>query len=204
MKIGERENGTSGQGDDALLDRLRVGENDAATALYLRYAQKIQRLAKFQTSETLSHKVNAEEIVQTVFRTFFRRASHGSYSVAEGGDLWNLLLVIALNKIRKYSDYHRAQKRDLRRTRVLAPEYFECRADSSTDEDVSFTLLKLTIRQLVESLSESHQQIIQLRIEGNTVPEIAKTTGRAKRTVERTLQDFRKRLLNEVEDQAND
>ena len=67
--------------------------------------------------------VDAEEIVQSVFRTFFRRAAHGHYSVPDGEEMWKLLLVIALNKVRAAGAYHRAAKRDMRQT--VGGEAFE-------------------------------------------------------------------------------
>jgi len=39
--------------------------------------------------------------------------------VPPGEDLWKLLLVIALNKIRARGTFHRAAKRDVRRTRRI-------------------------------------------------------------------------------------
>ena len=57
-----------------------------------------------------------EDIVQSVFGSFFRRLGQGFYDVPEGDELWKLLLVIALHKIRKKAAYHHAAKRDRHRT----------------------------------------------------------------------------------------
>lgn len=43
--------------------------------------------------------------------------------------------------------------------------------------------------------------MIELRIEGNGIAEIATQTDRSKRTVERTLQLFREKLRNLIEDE---
>jgi DNA-directed RNA polymerase specialized sigma24 family protein len=49
-------------------------------------------------------------------------------------------------------------------------------------------------KQQLAPLPASHRDIITLRIAGHEVNEIASQTGRAKRTVERILQEFRKSL----------
>ena len=185
--------------DKTLVQRLEGGEEDAATALYVRYAKRLQRLAAYQTSDELSFQVSSEEIVQTVFRTFFRRASQGQYAVADGDDLWKLLLVIALNKIRKLSDFHHAQKRDMKRTNTFESKFFDTQVQPHGDQEVAHSVLKLTVNEILADLPESHQQIIQLRIEGHSLPEIADETGSAKRTAERVLQEFRRRLIELVE-----
>ena len=97
--------------DRTLLRRFQNGEDDAATALYLRYAKRLQRLAELQTGEELAVRLDPEDIVQSVFRTFFRRAAQGHYEIPDGEELWKLFLVIALNKIRAIAQYHRAAKR---------------------------------------------------------------------------------------------
>ncbi len=48
----------------------------------------------------LAGRVDADDIVQSVFRTFFRRVAKGDYEVPDGEELWKLFLVIALNKVR--------------------------------------------------------------------------------------------------------
>src|SRR6516162_9882809 len=102
--------------DRSLLRRFQQGQTDASTELYLRYAQRLMAVAASQTSSDLARRVDPEDIVQSVFRTFFRRATLGQYAVPEGEELWKLLLVIALNKVRAAGSFHRAAKRDVKRT----------------------------------------------------------------------------------------
>src|SRR6478672_1608798 len=102
--------------DRSLLRRLRSGSEDAATQLYLRYAHRLRGLVKAQSSPDLARRVEAEEIVQSIFGSFFRGAGNGYYDVPGGEDLWKLFLVIALNKIRAKGAFHRAAKRDIRMT----------------------------------------------------------------------------------------
>ena len=61
--------------DHSLVRRFRHGQEDAPTKLYIRYAQRLHALATKQTSNELARRVDPEDIVQSVFRTFFRRLS---------------------------------------------------------------------------------------------------------------------------------
>src|SRR5215831_12425756 len=102
--------------DRSLLRRFQGGQLDAATQLYLRYASRLHALAAAQCGSDLATRVDPEDIVQSVFRTFFRRAAQGHYDVPEEEELWKLFLVIALHKIRDTASYHRAAKRDVAAT----------------------------------------------------------------------------------------
>jgi RNA polymerase sigma-70 factor (ECF subfamily) len=176
-----------------LLRRLREGSETAATQLYQRYAQRLQGLAQARTPRDLSRCLDADDIVQSVFSSFFRGVSQGYYDVPAGEELWNLLLVIALNKIRAKGNYHRAAKRDIRLTAAeQRPE--DCSGEELATDSSALTILEMVIAEILERLPDAQQQMITLRLQGFEVAEIAQQTGRSKRSVERILQDFRKQL----------
>jgi RNA polymerase sigma-70 factor (ECF subfamily) len=159
----------------------------------VRYAERLHALVASQSSKHLARRVDAEEIVQSVFRTFFRRAAHGHYSVPAGEEIWKLLLVIALNKVRAAGVYHRAAKRDMRQT--VGGEVFEHAIESERCRDEgALTVLRMVIDELLEGMPAANRQMIELRIEGYEVAEITEKVQRSKRTVERVLQGFRNRL----------
>lgn len=185
--------------DGSLLRRFQEGQQDAATALYVRYARRLQALAKKQTGLNLSPRFDPEDVVQSVFRTFFRRASEGCYEVPVGEELWQLLLVLALNKIRTLAVYHRAQKRDAGRT-VGTEKVSEIASDVSGEDAFAYETMKMVIDELIAKLPSPQDHIIQLRIEGHEIAEITKLTGRSKRTVERVLQRFRQDLTKLIDE----
>lgn len=182
-----------GDSDRSLLRRFQGGQSDASTQLYLRYAERLHALARSQSSADLARRVDPEEIVQSVFRTFFRRAAQGHYAVPDGEEIWKLLLVIALNKVRAAGAYHRAAKRDVRMT--ARGEAFDRAIESAPGRDESaLSVLRMVIEELLDGMPEQHRQMIELRIEGYEVSEIAENVERSKRSVERVLQEFRTRL----------
>jgi RNA polymerase sigma-70 factor (ECF subfamily) len=175
-----------------LLARLREGSQDAATQLYLRYVHRLRALTQAQCSAELTRQVDAEDIVQSIFGSFFRGASQGYYDVPAGEELWKLFLVIALNKIRTKGNYHRAAKRDVRLT--VHGEGLEDQAATRGARSDDLAFLKLTIAEALDRLPPHHREMVNLRIEGFEVAEIAEQTGRSHRTVERILQQARQRL----------
>jgi RNA polymerase sigma-70 factor (ECF subfamily) len=179
--------------DRSLLRRFRSGQPDAATELYLRYAERLHALAEGQCAVDLAPRVGPEDIVQSVFRTFFRRVARGQYDVPEGEELWQLFLVIALNKIRSAARFHRAARRDVRVTTTGLSDTLVSRRLVALDE-LPRTTLCLVIDELLDGLPESMRAIVELRIEGREVEEIVARTQRSRRSVERALQEFRARL----------
>jgi RNA polymerase sigma factor (sigma-70 family) len=57
-----------------------------------------------------------------------------------------------------------------------------------------FAFLEAAVREALEKLPAPHRQVVELRLEGYEVAEIARTVERSKRTVERILQEARGEL----------
>jgi RNA polymerase sigma-70 factor (ECF subfamily) len=187
--------------DGSLVRRFRAGEQDAATELYLRYADRLEKLARSETGRDLGTRLDAEDVVQSVFRTFFRRAAAGQYELPAGEELWRLILVIALNKIRQLGIHHRAAKRDATRTKSV--EHWEGVAPAAAKEsdETARATLAMVIDELLSQLPAAHRAMIELRIEGHEVAEIAARTERSQRSVERVLQNFRQQLSKLIHDE---
>jgi RNA polymerase sigma-70 factor (ECF subfamily) len=184
--------------DHSLLRRFRRGSQDAATQLYLRYAQRLRCLVRARCSPQLARRVEPDDIVQSIFRRFFRRVSRGDYDVPPGEELWGLFLVIALNKLRAEEAFHRADKRDVRLAiTVGSPQ--ELLETQAAGDDGAYAVLQLTIDDVLADLPQQSRLMVELRIQGHDVAEIARHTGRSKRTIERSLQEFRTRLRHLLE-----
>ncbi len=179
--------------DHSLLRRLKDGHESAATTLYHRYAGHLRALAARQSSAALSARMDPDDIVQSVFRTFFRRVVTDQYDVPRGDDLWKLFLVIALHKIRNAAVHHKAAKRDVRQT-VHVGDVKPVAEAVGTPDDVDVATLRMVIDDTLAALPESSRAIVRLRIDGHEVADIADQTGRSKRSVERVLQQFRDQL----------
>src|SRR5262249_53122810 len=132
--------------DDTLVRWLRAGNDAAANRLYGRYVDRLRALARAKLSADLSRRVDAEDIVQSVFRRFFQAARRGNYDAPAGADLWDLLLVITLNRVRSEKSYQRAAKRDVRRTADAGAEGFSLESIAERD-DLASALLRLHVEE---------------------------------------------------------
>ncbi|MCA9171364.1 MAG: hypothetical protein KDB23_27025, partial [Planctomycetales bacterium] len=152
-----------GPSDGSLLRRIRGGDEDAATKLYYRYSQRLIQLARANTAADLATRFDPEDVVQSVFRSFFRRAAGGCYDVPEGGELWRLLLVLALNKVRALAVHHRAKKRDVGQTvNPSLMEDLETKQAASNPEHI----LAMVVEELLATMSATERRVVELRIEG--------------------------------------
>src|SRR4051812_21442790 len=93
--------------------RWQAGDGRAAAELFARYAQRLTRLGEQHLSRKLAGREDGEDLVQSVFRTFFRRCAGGEFQIDSSGQLWRLLVKITLLKARARGRYHTADKRDV-------------------------------------------------------------------------------------------
>jgi RNA polymerase sigma-70 factor (ECF subfamily) len=187
--------------DGSLMRRLSAGSEAAADRLYARYVTRLRALARARLSTDVNARVDPEDIVQSVFRRFFHAAKRGNYDAPNATDLWDLLLVITLNKIRSEESYQRAAKRDVRRTKAGGSET-NLLAQVADRDEAAATVLQLYVEEALGRLPAASRQVVELRMEEHGVADIARHTGRSKRTVERILQESRdalKELLLETD-----
>jgi RNA polymerase sigma-70 factor (ECF subfamily) len=186
-----------GPSDQSLVRQVRHGDQEAFRLLHQRYAGRLLALARARRPSDLAARVDHDDIVQSVFGSLIRAIHLGSYDVPAGEEIWGLLLVITLNKIRAKGVYHRAGKRDVRRT--TGGDELDRTPDAPATDEQASVALRLSVEEALERLTERQRVVIRLRMEGYEVLEIARMTGRAKRSVERLLQEGRARLSELLE-----
>src|SRR5262249_35994140 len=151
MKTLGRADPSGGAGTDrALLGRLRCGDRDAAAALYRRYAPRLRGLTRLYRSSSAPSRFDADDVVQSTFASFFRRAS--AYDPSSDGDVWRLLVKIAHNRIRALRNYHRAARRDVRQTRPAAD------LDTLPADDFAFD--QTAVRDVLERLPPEYRKVV--------------------------------------------
>jgi RNA polymerase sigma-70 factor (ECF subfamily) len=179
--------------DHALIDRSRAGDQNAATTLYVRYSKRLTSLVRRRCPAPLARTAGVEDIVQSVFGVLFQRISKGLYDVPDGDELWKLILVIALNKIRAKATYYQALKRDRNRAAAGAATRQRIPLQEITDGP-GLEHVELVLEEILERLPAPNRLMAQLRIDGYKVAEVAELTGRSRRSVERILQETRLKL----------
>jgi RNA polymerase sigma-70 factor (ECF subfamily) len=184
------------------LARLRQNDGTAWQTLWKEYGERLMRLIEGRLSATLRRRVGAEDVLASVFRTFWRRLSTNEYQFEEGRDLWSLLSTIALNKARTQARYHRRDKRDVRREETDDPadpnradRIGQVPAPESLPDAVE---VAEQFDQLCELLSDEELQIVALRLQGETQAEIGKQVNRSERWVREVLKKVERRLRPEL------
>jgi tRNA A-37 threonylcarbamoyl transferase component Bud32 len=97
-----------------LVEHLRQGDERAAAEIYARFADRLLALARTRLSKRLAQRLDPEDILQSVYRSFFTRVRDGRLLVAEDHDLWPLLATITIKKVRRQAIRQQAAKRDAR------------------------------------------------------------------------------------------
>lgn len=174
--------------------RYQAHDPAAAEELYRRYAQRLAALAERQIGDRLRRQVGPDDIVQSVFRTFFRRAANGEYHIDHSNSLWNLLMTIALNKIRK-----KGRKRDVPVVDIAAIEDV---ARDPTPEETTALLDELEF--VLMGCEATDAEIMRLCIQGYSSTEIADKVGCSRWTTRRVLDRIGTRLEQRLRESHED
>jgi RNA polymerase sigma-70 factor (ECF subfamily) len=179
------------------LNRLQAGEDVAAQELFARFTHQLVALALRHIDGGLRHKVEPEDLVQSVYKSFFLRFGAGNLELLNWNSLWGLLTLITVRKCAERAAYHRAARRDA--AREVAPP----RGDEATPwldplgrepTPLEAAVLSETIEQLLAGLDEVERPILELSLQGYTTREISERLGRAERTVRLLREGVRHRL----------
>jgi RNA polymerase sigma-70 factor (ECF subfamily) len=186
---------TPGTSFAALMRRLEAGDAEAAALVYGRFCRRLLGLTRRQLHDRLRSKVDADDVVQSVFRTFFRRAAAREFDLDGEGALWALLAEITLRKCGRWSRHFAARKRGgLRAAPALDADGEGGPADPREPSPADAAALVDLVEQLLRGLGERERLICQLRLQGYEVAEIADQAGCSVATVFRKLDLIKSRL----------
>lgn len=181
-----------------LLTRYQQGDAAAADAIVARYTKRLLALARSRLSPKLARRIDADDVLQSTYRSFFVHAKEGEIVASADGDLWQLLASITLHKLGRQSQRHLAKKRSLRREADRQSDSGDSMANVADREpspaDVIATLEEL--HWLMTQFEPIQREALQLRLQEMTAVEIAATIGRSERTVRRWLVEARELLVN--------
>ena len=188
-----------------LMARWREGDQAAAEELFRRYAERLCALARTRLSAPLARHVDPEDVVQSAYRSFFDGARAGLYALRRDGDLWRLLAAITLNKLRRQVERHTAGKRAVGRDcpagiggDPFGPEG-EPPARGPTPAEAA--ALADTLELALRGLGPLERRMVELRLQGHGLDEIADEVQRSERTVRRLLEVVKERLRREYSEQ---
>jgi len=188
----------------ALLSAARLGENTAAAEIHHKYVDKLVVLASRRINQRFRSKIAPEEIVQSVFASFFRRNQLGEFQCGDWNDLWALLVRITIHKCINKAKSFGTIKRDVGREISATVRTNGTNGDSNFfgwDREPSVQAVAIfneSLDELFDRLSEQMQQIVCLRLEGTSNFEISELLNCSERTVYRSLNRIRE-IFREME-----
>ena len=178
----------------ALPDGWRAGDQDAARQLVDRYLDRLVALARRRLSQRLASRVDPEDVVQSVFRTFFCHAREGKFQIKDQDDLCKLLMRITVHKVLKQVEHHTAAKRDA---------YLEAEQGNRTLERMQELLAREPtpeaevlfldqLEHLLAQLRPKERKILEMRMQGYSNEDIMNELAiEHDRTIRRVMERVR-------------
>jgi RNA polymerase sigma factor (sigma-70 family) len=187
-----------------LVNRWRQGDERAAAELFQRCAACLIALARSRLSVPLARRLDAEDVVQSAYHSFFQGVRADRFVLERSGDLWRLLVAITLHKLHRQVRKQKADKRDIDRERRVLDEGslfgLEAEVVAREPSPAEAAAVLDELEEVLRPLAPLHRRMAELRLQGQTVEEIAAEVGLSERMVRLVLEQvrtqLRQRLLN--------
>lgn len=176
--------------NQSLFEAWQQGDQNAARVLVRRYMVRLTALARSRLSRKLARRIDSEDIVMSVWRSFFAAAGRDQVAVPENDDLWPLLVTMTVRKLARQSAKHLAERRSLQREVAWQSDSFaEIVAQDPTPQEAA--VLTDELEQLMAKLAPQDRGILTLRLQGDLQSDIARALGCSERTVRRAMTRIR-------------
>ncbi len=184
-----------------VLKNVQLGEGDAESQLHQKFVGRLVRLASSRINARFKAKIEPEEIVQSVFASFFRRHSVGEFHFDDWNDLWALLVKITVRKCANKVEWFLSAKRNINlelEGKVSNSRDSSINAIASEPTAHEISIFHELLDQLLDNLTELQQEVVGYRLQGFSNLEISEKIGRSERTVYRALNNVRD-ILRELD-----
>jgi RNA polymerase sigma-70 factor (ECF subfamily) len=179
--------------NQVLVERWRAGDQDAARRLFDRYVDRLAAVARQRIGHRLTARVDPDDVVQSVFRTFFGRLRDGQFSIDEQDDLCKLLTKITVHKTLRQVEFQQAQRRnpgqETRQGDASQERLMELLAHGPSPEATVNFLDEF--QHFLSALRPEERAILELRFQGHDNDEVAIKLGVSDRKVRRVVERMR-------------
>jgi RNA polymerase sigma factor (sigma-70 family) len=173
-----------------------LGRRDAAAAaIWERYYSELLRYAASHFSPRLRQRADAEDVLQSVFKSLYARMGEGSLpNVGTRDELIRFLVVITRRKTSSLANFHTREKRDMGREMIKPHDAgdakgdewdFYARLEQNRPTDEEGACFADTLEHYMALLPAELRPFVLLKMEGYTDQEIADKLGCSVRRVER-------------------
>lgn len=169
---------------ERLISRVGCGDAEACTQLVHEYGEVIIRVARRRLGDAAVRAVlDEEDVRQSVFRSFFRRAADGKFVISDRRQLKRLLAVMARNKsvdrVRAASRLPRAAFAGAQQAMQAAVDQGPSPAEVAADRD--------ELAAIQRTLPATVCRFLNWRLAGHSWTEIAEFVGERADTVRKRL-----------------
>jgi RNA polymerase sigma-70 factor (ECF subfamily) len=179
-----------------LIERLERGDALAWQQFCEGCSPDLLRFVAQRFAPCLSARADPEDVVQSIFRTMYRRFTEGKFKVEDSAHLFGLLFKIAARKTARRANFETADRRDCRRESGSGP-LDSGRTEVPLDpvdsrptpaEQVAAADLEEEFRKAVESLQGRPREVVELTLAGKSTAETAQALHISARMVRKYLQ----------------
>lgn len=168
-----------------------------ASEVFRRYSIRLLHLANDRLGKDVRGKLSPEDVVQSAFKSFFRRLKDFRLERDGADAIWGLLSIITIRKCKKWDAFYRCDKRAVQREKPDDSRLAgQVRHTSTEPGPLDVLIVEELLEKLFNEFEPRQQQMILLRMDGCSVDEIAVQCQSSCRTVARTIATA-KRLLAE-------
>src|SRR5262249_10800557 len=161
---------------------LKAGDDAAGTEVFDRFARRLFGLVRLKLDSRLRSKVEPMDVVDSVYRTFFRRHKEGEFAFDGWKTVWSLLACITVRKClrlrRRFMAPHRQEV-------PLQTDEVDYTCASRDPDPVEVVTASELMEALLRGLDERDRAIVELRLQEVQPGEISQQLDRPLRTVHR-------------------
>ena len=180
--------------------------DEAARIIWERFAPRLTLLIRRHLDHRIFRREDEQDILQSMFASFYQGQYLGKTVPASRQELWKLLVRITMCKVVNTANRHLADRRDFRRERSEQPcdsdhgrfgEWMRDQVDRAQPTPQDRVAVVEEVERLLHLLPDQLRQIVLWKLEGFTNAEIAPMIGKTVRSVEMKLQLTRRILEKE-------
>lgn len=182
------------------LARIQAGDEAAARELLTRYEAEVRLVVRRQLPRLLRSRFDSLDFLQSVWGSFFRRVRTGPAEFEDSRHLVAFLARAAKNKV--IDEYRRAasRKQDMHREEPLWADGSRPKdLASDVDSPSEVAQAREVFGRLRDLVPEERRNVVELKAEGLSSKDIGERLGISERTVQRVLEDLRRRAQAELE-----
>ena len=167
------------------LSKLQAGQSEAAEPIWIRYQAKLVSIATQQLAENPDRSVDGEDLVQSSFGNVCLAVQNGKYpDIDNREDLWGLLYIATVNRVREHYRELRALKRfHISSSQAIDPSILAYLQTPFAEAQAADLLEYLLSRLDLEDPSHLLRQIALLYLDDHSASSIAKRLHKRKTSV---------------------